>query len=134
MPLLLLLQQSLTSLGHQQEDDKAAKKEAATHDPKVEGDGDHHEGCDQGDGVEDVHQHRQHLPVEVRGDDRAEGGEDDDDWDADGEVTPGVLFNPSRRHHLPPVEADTGVDGHQHDGGRGGDLLADSEEEGEDGE
>ena len=134
LSLLLLLQQSLTSLGHQQEDEEAAQQEAATHDPKLEGDGDHHEGCDQGDGVKDVDQHRQHLPVEVGGDDWAEWGKDDNDWNTDGEETPGVLLNSCRRHHLPPVEADAGVDGHQDDGGWGGDLLADSEEQGEDGE
>ena len=131
LSLLLLLQQPLTGLGHQQEDEEAPQQEAPAHDPKLEGDGDHHEGCDQGDGVKDVDQHRQHLPVEVRGDDRSEGGEDDNDWNTDGEETPGVLLDSCRRHHLPPVEADAGVDGHQDDGGWGGDLLADSEEQGE---
>ena len=69
LPLLLLLQQPLTSLGHQQEDEEATQQEAATHYPQLEGDGDHDEGCDQGDGVKDVDQHCQDLPVEVRGDD-----------------------------------------------------------------
>ena len=43
-------------------------------------------------------------PVEVRGDDRTEGSEDDHNGDADFEETPGVFLDSSEGHHLSPVE------------------------------
>ena len=134
LSLLLLFKKSLAGLRHQQEDEEAAEQEAAAHDAKVHGDGDHHQGGDQGDSVEDVDQHGQHLPVEVRGDDGSKGGEDDHDGNADGQVAPGILLHSCHGHHLPPVEADAGVDGHEDDGGGRGNLLAHTEEQGENGE
>ena len=43
-------------------------------------------------------------PVKVDRDDRAKGGKDDDNGDADSEVRPGLRLHPAGCHHLAPIE------------------------------
>ena len=98
----------------------------------------------QRDGVEDVDEGGEDLPVEVGGEEGAERSEEHHDGHANRlklkiffkktspfstkkkvnyQVLPRLQVRAGVRHELPPVEAHAGVDRHQDHGGRGGDLF-----------
>ena len=96
----------------------------------------------QRDGVEDVDEGGEDLPVEVGGEEGAERSEEHHDGHANRlklknlknspfptkkyvnyQVLPRLQVRAGVGHELPPVEAHAGVDRHQDHGGRGGDLF-----------
>ena len=56
-------------------------------------------------GIEDVNEHGEDLPVEVWGEEGSEWAEEDDDGDADGQVSPALEFGPGLSHELTPEES-----------------------------
>ena len=59
----------------------------------------------QSHGVQNVDERGKDLPVEVGGEEGAEGREKDDDGHADGQVEPRLRLHPALGHQLAPVEA-----------------------------